>query len=337
MSTIFDVAKLAGVSTATVSRVINSPETVRAQTREKVTRAMKTCNYKYNSLARGFATKQTNTIGLIIPTINNPVFAESTRGVQDYADQRKTQVILGNTYYQYDQEKILVETLREKQVDGLIITTTNPRGNILKTLTDDTFPFVLLYSTVKQRPFWAAGIDNYRGGYTITDHFISLGHRRIGMVAGNFSISDRSFHRWHGYRQCLLDHGIAYDKTLLLQTDYSLTEGQDSVKKLLRLTDPPTAVFCSNDYLALGAMKGAREMGLNLPEDLSIAGFDDIEIASYVVPALTTIRQPAYEMGKLGAELLFQCMTRPGKPVRQMLETQLIVRDSTTSAPGWQG
>ncbi|MFU8769076.1 MAG: LacI family DNA-binding transcriptional regulator, partial [Desulfotignum sp.] len=163
MSTIFDVAKLAGVSTATVSRVINSPETVRAQTREKVTRAMKTCNYKYNSLARGFATKQTNTIGLIIPTINNPVFAESTRGVQDYADQRKTQVILGNTYYQQDQEKTLVETLREKQVDGLIITSTNPRGNILKTLTDDTFPFVLLYSTVKQRPFWAAGIDNYRG------------------------------------------------------------------------------------------------------------------------------------------------------------------------------
>jgi LacI family transcriptional regulator len=337
MSTIFDVAKLAGVSTATVSRVINSPETVRARTREKVTRAMKICNYKYNSLARGFATKQTNTIGLIIPTINNPVFAESTRGVQDYADQRKTQVILGNTYYQYDQEKILVETLREKQVDGLIITTTNPRGNILKVLMDDAFPFVLLYSTVKQRPFWAVGIDNYRCGYAITNHFMSLGHRRIGMVAGNFSISDRSFHRWHGYRQCLLDHGIAYDKTLLLQTDYSLTQGQDSVKKLLCLSDPPTAVFCSNDYLALGAMKGAREMGLKLPEDLSIAGFDDIEIASYVVPALTTIRQPAYEMGKLGAELLFQRMTNPDKPVRLMLKTELIVRDSTTKAPGWQG
>ncbi|MFU8770674.1 MAG: LacI family DNA-binding transcriptional regulator, partial [Desulfotignum sp.] len=150
-------------------------------------------------------------------------------------------------------------------------------------------------------------------------------------------MSDRSFHRWHGYRQCLLDHGIAYDKALLLQTDYSLTEGQDSVKKLLSLTDPPTAVFCSNDYLALGAMKGAREMGLKLPEDLSIAGFDDIEIASYVVPALTTIRQPAYEMGKLGAELLFQRMTTPDKPVRRMLETELIVRDSTTKAPGWQG
>ncbi|MCF8077619.1 MAG: LacI family transcriptional regulator [Desulfotignum sp.] len=334
MSTIFDVAKLAGVSTATVSRVINSPEMVRTQTREKVTRAMKICNYKYNSLARGFATKQSNTIGLIIPTINNPVFAESTRGVQDYADVRKTQVILGNTYYQYDQEKTLVDTLREKQVDGLIITTTNPRGNILKTLADENYPFVLLYSTIKTGPFWAVGIDNYRGGYKVTDHFISLGHRRIGMVAGNFSISDRSFHRWHGYRQCLLDHGIAYDKNLLIQTDYSLTEGQGSVKTLLSLADPPTAIFCSNDYLALGAMKGARERGLKLPKDLSIAGFDDIEIASYVIPALTTIRQPAYEMGKLGAELLFQRMENPARPIQRMLGTELIVRDSTARVPG---
>lgn len=335
MSTILDVAKLAGVSTATVSRVINAPETVRIQTREKVARAMKTCNYKYNSLARGFATKQSNTIGLIIPTINNPVFAESTRGVQDYAGQRRIQVILGNTYYQYDQEETLVEILREKQVDGLIITSTNPRGKILKTLLDDGYPFVLLYSTVKPGPIWAVGIDNYRGGYRVTDHCVSLGHRRIGMVAGNFSMSDRSFHRWHGYRQCLLDHGIPYDKDLLIQTDYTLTGGRDSVKTLLSMADPPTAVFCSNDYLALGAMKGARELGLNLPGDLSIAGFDDIQIASYVIPALTTIRQPAYEMGKLGAELLFQRMGQQTKPVQLMLETELIVRQSTAArAPG---
>ncbi|MFH1152701.1 MAG: LacI family DNA-binding transcriptional regulator [Pseudomonadota bacterium] len=333
MTTILDVAKLAGVSTATVSRVINAPETVRPGTREKVARAMKVCNYKYNALARGFATKQSNTIGLIIPTINNPVFAESTRGVQDYAGQRKTQVILGNTYYQYDQEETLVETLREKQVDGLIITTTNPRGKILKTLLDEGFPFVLLYSTVKPGPVWAVGIDNYRGGYRVTEHLVSLGHRRIGMLAGSFSISDRSFHRWHGYRQCLLDNRIAYDSDLLIQVDYSLTGGRDSVKRMLSMAEPPTAVFCSNDYLALGAMKGAREMGLNLPGDLSIAGFDDIQIASYVIPALTTIRQPAYEMGNLGADLLFQRMGQKIKPVQLMLETELVVRESTTRPP----
>ncbi|MBU0464972.1 MAG: LacI family transcriptional regulator [Proteobacteria bacterium] len=334
MSTIRDVAKLAGVSTATVSRVINSPKTVREQTRGKVTLAMKTCNYKYNALARGFVTKKSNTIGLIIPTINNPVFAESTRGVQDYANHQKIQVILGNTYYQYDLEESLVETLREKQVDGLIITTTNPRGAILKNLLDEGFPFVLLYSTVKKGPVSAVGIDNYQGGYRATEHLVKLGHDRIGMVAGNFSRSDRSFHRWHGYRQCLKNHGIPYDKDLLAQTDYSLTGGRDSVKKLLSLQNPVTAVFCSNDYLALGAMKGARELGLNLPTDLSIVGFDDIQIASYVIPELTTIHQPAYEMGKLGAQLLFQRIGNQSKPEQLMLESSLIVRESTTKAPG---
>lgn len=333
-----DVAKLAGVSTATVSRVINSPESVREETRNRVTRAMVVCNYKYNALARGFATKRSNTIGLIIPTINNPVFAESTRGVQDCAGEKKTQVILGNTYYQYDQEEGLINTLREKQVDGLIITSTNPRGRIIKTLEDEGFPFVLLYSTIKKGPLWAVGIDNFKGGYRATRHLIELGHHRIGMVAGTFSLSDRSFHRWHGYKQCLKDHGIPYEKALLAQTDYSLTGGRDSVKKLLSIPKPPTAVFCSNDYLALGAMKGARETGLSLPTDLSIMGFDDIQIASYVIPGLTTIRQPAYEMGKQGAELLFQRINAdPEKggstPVQRMLDSSLIIRDSTVTGP----
>ena len=334
MSTILDVAKLAGVSTATVSRVINSPEAVRTRTRDKVTEAMKLCNYKYNALARGFVTKQSNTIGLIIPTINNPVFAESTRGVQDYADRNNIQVLLGNTYYQYEQEEKLVETFREKQVDGLVITTTDLRGAVLKTLVDEQIPFVLLYSTVKKGPMTVVGVDNYRGGYRATEHLVNLGHRRIGMVAGRFSISDRSFHRWHGYRQCLKNNAIAYDKRLLAQTDYSLAGGRDAVKQLLSLEDPPTAFFCSNDFLALGAMKGARELGLQVPRDLSIVGFDDIRIASYVSPELTTIRQPAYDIGKLGAELLFQRIEGKGKPVHKMLDLSLIVRESTASPAG---
>ena len=336
MSTIIDVAKLAGVSTATVSRVINSPEAVRDQTRKKVMRAMKICNYKYNALARGFATKQSNTIGLIIPNINNPVFADSTQGVQDCADKKKVQVILGNSYYQYDQEEKLVNTLREKQVDGLIITTTKLKGAVLKTLLDEDFPFVLLFSTIKGGPMSAVGVDNYRGGYRATEHLVTLGHRRIGMVAGSFSITDRSYHRWHGYRMCLRDHGISYDKELLVQTDYSLESGRDAVKKLLALKDQPSAVFCSNDYIALGAMKGARELGLNLPSDLSIVGFDDMQTASYLVPALTTIRQPAYEIGEIATELLFQRMETPTKPVQRMLESSLIIRESTT-APAYRG
>lgn len=333
MSTIRDVARLAGVSTATVSRVINSADSVRQETRDKVLIAMEKCNYKYNALARGFVTKKSNTIGLIVPTISNSVFAESTLGVQDYADQKNIKVILGNSYYNYSQEENLVKVLRESQVDGLIITTTNLKGAILKSLADENFPFVLLFSTIKSGPFSAVGIDNYRGGYLATEHLISLGHKRICMVAGNFSMTDRSFHRWHGYKGCLRDNKIPYDKNLLVQTDYSLSGGRDSIQMLLNLPSPPTAVFCSNDYIALGAMKGAREMGLTLPEDLSIVGFDDMQTASYMVPALTTIRQPAYEMGRRATELLLQLTQKTSKPVQDMMNTSLIIRESTSALP----
>jgi len=333
MSTILDVARLASVSTATVSRVINSPDSVRAETRERVILAMKKCNYTYNALARGFATKRSNTIGLIIPTISNPVFADSTMGIQEYAEGQNIKVILGNSYYKYSQEENLIKVLRESQVDGLIITTTNLKGKVLRSLVAENYPFVLLFSTIKSGPISAVGIDNFRGGYLATSHLVALGHKRIGMVAGNFSITDRSFHRWHGYQKCLRDNGIPYDRELLVQTDYSLSAGRYSIKKLLELSAPPTAVFCSNDYIALGAIKGAREMGLTLPEQLSIVGFDDMQTASYIVPALTTIRQPAYQMGRRAAELLLQLMENPTKSVQDMKEISLVIRESTTAAP----
>jgi LacI family transcriptional regulator len=334
MSTIRDVAKIADVSTATVSRVINSPEKVGNRTRESVYRAMKTCRYKYNALARGFATRRSHTLGLIVPTITNPIFAESTRGVQDSANELGYQVILGNSDYQYEKEVKLVEVLRERQVEGLIITTTNLKGNILKNLLDDGFPFILLYSTVRKGPMSAIGIDNYLGGYRATEHLIHQKHSRVAMLAGGFNFSDRSFHRWHGYKKCLKDNHIKYDPNLVLQTVYSLSSGLEGVKSLLSLKSPPTAIFCSNDILAIGAMEGARESGISLPEDLSIVGFDDMKIASFVNPTLTTIRQPAYDMGKFGTEvLLHHIREKSYKPIRRILETSLIIRESTTIAP----
>jgi len=334
MSTIRDVARIAHVSTATVSRVINSPERVHLETRKRVYRAMEVCRYKYNALAGGFATKRSHTFGLIVPTITNPIFAESTRGVQDFANEKGYQVILGNSDYQYEKEAKLVNVLRERQVEGLLITTTDLKGNILKSLLDDRFPFVLLYSTVRMGPMSSIGVDNFLGGYRATEHLIHLNHRRIAMLAGGFNFSDRSFHRWHGYKRCLNDHDITYDPALVLQTEYSLSRGREGIKSLLSLTNPPTAVFCSNDFLALGAGEGAKELGINLPEDLSIVGFDDMEISSFVTPSLTTIKQPAYDMGKLGAEVLLNLIgNKSGKPIHKILETRLIKRESTTVVP----
>jgi DNA-binding LacI/PurR family transcriptional regulator len=333
MSTIRDVARVAGVSTATVSRVINAPDTVRVETRERVQRAMEVCRYKYNALARGFVTKQSHTLGLIIPTITNPIFAESTRGAQDFANELGYQVILANSDYQYEKEKRLVKVLRERQIDGLLITTTNLGGGVLKGLLDDGFPFVLLYSTVRKGPMSAVGVDNFSGGYRATEHLVRLRHRRIAMLAGGFSFSDKSYHRWLGYKKCLSTHNIPYDPTLVVQTQYTLSSGKEGVKALLSVNDPPTAVFCSNDYIALGAMQGAREVGITIPRDLSVVGFDDMAISSFINPSLTTIRQPAYDMGRLGAELLLEHIAKAvSRPVHKMLETSLVVRESTSEA-----
>jgi LacI family transcriptional regulator len=269
-----------------------------------------------------------------LPTITNPIFAESTRGVQDLANGKGYQVILANSYYRYEKEVKLIDILRERQVEGLLITTTNLKGRILKDLLKDEFPFVLLYSTLRKGAVSCVGVDNFLGGYRATEHLIDLGHRRIAMLAGSFRFSDRSFHRWHGYRRCLRDCNIPYDPDLVIQTEYSLTSGREQVKSLLSLKNPTTSIFCSNDFLAMGAMQGARDLGINLPEDLSIVGFDDMQIASFIPPALTTIRQPAYEMGKLGAQVLLnQIENGLSKPVHKILDTSLVTRESTTVVP----
>ena len=163
--------------------------------------------------------------------ITNPTFAESIRGVQDFAHREGYQVLLGNSDYEYAKEARLCEVLRERQIEGLIITTTDLKGKVLRDLLDDHFPFVLLYSTVKKRSTYPlVGVDNFRGGYSATEHLIHLGHRRIAMLAGGFSFSDKSLHRWHGYKKCLRDHRIPYDSAMVLQTQYALENGREGIK-----------------------------------------------------------------------------------------------------------
>jgi DNA-binding LacI/PurR family transcriptional regulator len=163
------------------------------------------------------------------------------------------------------------------------------------------------------------------------EHLFSFGHKRIGMIAGKFSISDKSHHRWHGYRKCLRNYGIAYDPSLVLQCDYGLEEGKLSVWRLMKLPDPPTAVFCSNDFLAIAAIQGARQMGLDVPKDLSVVGFDNMPMAGFLNPALTTVSQPAYYMGVSGAELLLERIENPyAKPVQKLLDLHMIHRGSVS-------
>lgn len=331
MTTIRDVARLAGVSTATVSRVLNSPEAVRSHTREKVVRAMEKCRYRYNALAGGFKKKQSRTIGVVIPSITNPIFAESTRGAQDAARERGYHVVLGNTDYTPGKEEETVSLFREIRVDGMIITASGLKHDWLRKLNQDKVPLVVLHSTLRTGNISCVGVDNFQGGYMATQHLIDAGHRRIGMVAGKFTASDKSYHRWYGFMKCLRDNGLDYDSGLLQQMDYALENGKQGIQRLMTLAQPPTGVFCSNDYLALGAMKGAREMGLEIPADLSVVGFDDMPMAAFFHPGLDTVRQPAYDMGKTGVQVLLDMIRDTGrKPVQQLLDLELIRRESVS-------
>jgi DNA-binding LacI/PurR family transcriptional regulator len=328
--TIRDVAKKADVSVATVSRVINHSATVKEATRQKVLSAIKECGFTYNAIARSLSTKKSVTIGVVVPTIINPVFAQSTKGIQDFSNSCGYSIILGNSDYSSDVEDRLIEVFKEKRVEGIILTCSNIHHEYIQRLKQFSLPFVLLYNTPFDKTLNFVTIDNYKAAYEIVEHLVKLGHRRIGMIAGRFDMSDRSLARFQAFKACLKDHGIPDRPIYFIETDLSFEGGRKAMEALLDIIPPLTGIFCSNDFMAMGAMKSIREKGLRIPEDISIVGFDDIEMASYFSPELTTIHQPAYEMGLKGAELLFNISSGDLKDSQHIiLEHELVIRNST--------
>lgn len=328
-ATIREVAQQAGVSVATVSRVLNHPSTVHEETRRRVLKAIRATGYTYNAVARSLSTQKTLTIGVIVPAITNPVFALSTRGIQDVSNARGYSILLGNSNYSDQAEERLIEVFKEKRVEGILFTCSNPRHPYLRRLKESRFPFVLLYNTPFDPEINFVSVDNYRAAYAMTRYLIELGHRRIGVISGFFKLSDRSLARWKGFEACLKDNRVPLRPGLHVETELSFEGGRKGMEALLRVKPRLTAVFCSNDFIAMGAMKALREKGLSIPDDVSIAGFDDIEMASYFEPGLTTIHQPAYEMGKKAVELLLDILSGKAKSPQQIiLDYQLITRSS---------
>ncbi|HSR14065.1 MAG TPA: LacI family DNA-binding transcriptional regulator [Thermodesulfobacteriota bacterium] len=327
--TIRDVARRAGVSVATVSRVLNSPAVVKQKTRARVLRSMEDCQYVYNAVAGGLSARRTTTIGVIVPTITNPVFATVTKGIQDFARESGYSILLGNSDYDEANELRLIHLFQQKRADGVILNGPWRDAAIVPLMKRTRLPFVITWQTLRDRDVNFVAFDNAGGAYRVVEHLLELGHRRIGMIAGKFSVSERAFIRWEGYRKCLLDHGIRPDPALVVEKGYTFTEGKEGMAQLLGAAGPPTAVFCGNDILAIGAIACAKERGLTVPGDVSVAGFDDMEISAYYDPPLTTVAVPAYEMGRLAAQVLLENIRGEEKRPRQvLLETQLMVRGS---------
>ena len=332
--TITDVARAANVHASTVSRVLNARAelSLLPETRERVIAAATRLGYRPSALARGLRLRRTFTLGMLVPDITNPVFPPIIKGVEGAAHARGYHLILCNTDDSFEREASYLRVLREWRVDGILIASSSTADSTISELRREKFPFVLLASASRASDDLAVLADNRFGASAAIDHLIELGHRRIGLIAAPQTTMTGQ-ERLLAARATLRRHHLSHDDALVVVADsFSEASGYTAARRLLLDGEPPTAIFGANDLIALGAIRLAREVGLAVPRDLSIVGFNDIPQSELFDPPLTTVQLPKEEMGVLAASLLIdQLEGRHIERRRVVLETQLVVRGS--SAP----
>lgn len=334
MANINDVAARARVSAMTVSRVLNNTGRVSAATRAAVLQAIKDLNYVPNQLARSLVKGQSRTLALLVTDVTNPFFTTIARGVEDAARRGGYRVLLCNTDEDVGKEQEYLETLIAAQVDGIIIA---PAGSgsrkHLQLLIQRGIPAVLVDRALDGVECDQVVGDSEAGARALVQHLLELGHRRVALVTGPLTVSTAR-DRHAGYRRALAEAGIPLDPGLELETSYKQEGGQQAAAALLALADRPTAVFCANNFQAVGLVVALREAGIQVPEQLAVCCFDDVELASMLDPFLTVAAQPAYSFGTIATQLLLERLGGAAPPVqrRVVLQPNLIVRRSTVGA-----
>ncbi len=326
--TIYDVADEAGVSDATVSRVINNKDHVSPDKRDRVLRAMAKLGYVVNTQARSLAGGPSRVVGLLVNYLSSGYVVEILRGIDAALQANQYDLVLYSTHTQKTRESAYVTQLTRNLADGLLLVLPQQPQIYLKALHQRRFPHVLVdyLSNGAEAPSVAA--TNFRGAYDAVTYLLHLGHRRIGFITGDLETGCAQ-QRLEGYKAALKDSHVGEDPHLIYEGLFFQPQGYQGTRQLLALSDPPTAIFASNDLMAFGAMEAAREQGLRLPEDLSIVGFDDIPQATHVHPQLTTVRQPLEEMGYHAALLLLHYIAHPDAEIeRTELPTELVLRES---------
>jgi LacI family transcriptional regulator len=329
--TISDVARKAGVSVATVSRVMNGTKFVSAQLRERVQLAMRELDYQPNLLAGSLRRQESFTVGLIVPDTSNAFFGELAKGVEDAGFENDYNVILCNSDYNLERERTYVEVLQAKQVDGLIFIPSSAEMEHVKALLERMRgPVITVDRLTPELDADSITVDNRQGGRLAAQHLVDLGHERIGCV-GRPKYLAHVEERISGFCEVLKERGIELHDAYRVQGGFSFAEGVEAGKKILALPRPPTAIFAYNDVMAIGVLRAARELDVRVPEDLAIVGFDNIPVASFVTPQLTTVNQPKYEIGAQAAQLLIDRLNleREGPPERRVLDVDLVVRESS--------
>ena len=335
-TTIREIAARAGVSVITVSRALNNHPKVRQETRELVQDIARELNYIPNFNARALAGGSSYTLGAIVPDNANPYFAEMMCGIEEIARSQGYMVILCNTNETQEQERIALKMLKQKRVDGLLLTPNQYTNAHLGLLISQNIPFVLLNRHIDGFDADCVVNDNQQGAYDATSYLCKLGHHQILHLTGSEQISSVR-ERLLGYRKALEDNDVPFDPGLVFHTDLKLEGGFKKIKQALGQLSPlPTAIFAYSDLLAFGALKALREANLNIPDDISLVGYDDIDYSSFMNPPLTTVSQQAYEIGRQGTEILFEKINKRDENIewqthRIVYRPKLVIRQSCKS------
>ncbi|MFD1344440.1 LacI family DNA-binding transcriptional regulator [Litorisediminicola beolgyonensis] len=331
--TVNDVATAAGVSTATVSRCINSPEVVQPDTLRRVRAAIDTLGYAPNFGARALAAKRTNTVGAIVPTLENAIFARGLEAVQRELAAAGSTMLVSSSSYDPEQEAEQIRTLVARGADALLLIGFERSAEIYDFLDRRKIPHVVAWAFAPDQPRPAVGFDNRAAMRALAEKTLAFGHRRIGLVTAQREGNDRAQNRWLGLLDAMRAAGLGEDDLSLQETVYDIESGRAAAHALLTRDPRPTVIMCGNDVLAAGAMIAARELGLSVPEDVSITGFDDIEIARVLTPQLTTVHVPHREMGRRAARMLIDMRDDATAADSVELGTEVILRGTLGPAP----
>ncbi len=331
--TIDDIAKAAGVSTATVSRVLNTPDVVRPALRKRVEDHVRELGYVRHGAARALASARSHTVGVIIPTLESAIFSSGVNSMESRLRENGYTLVLSVTNYDHAQEFIQVRRLIERGVDAMILVGRDHDDDTIRLLTQRKCPFVTTWAFAEQSELPCVGFDNQEAAREITQHLIDLGHHRIAAIAGVMNGNDRARDRVKGVKSALSMSGLELASNDLIESPYEVTAGREAMRKMMSRPDNerPTAIFCGNDVLAIGAVLEAQSLGLDVPRDVSIVGFDNLPLAEHLRPALTTVHVPSRRMGQAAADFVLSAIAGTQNQNSIPLPTTLIIRETTAT------
>ncbi|AVX90059.1 MULTISPECIES: LacI family DNA-binding transcriptional regulator [Pseudomonas] len=333
MATIKDVAALAGISYTTVSHVVNKTRPVSQEVRLKVEAAIKSLDYVPSAVARSLKAKTTATIGLLVPNSLNPYFAELARGIEDYCERNGYCVILCNSDDNPEKQRSYLRVLLEKRIDGLIVASAGGDIGLAQGLAGVKTPMVIVDRGLDGVDADLVRIDHEYGAYLATRHLLELGHRDIATIGGPSSTSVAQM-RQAGFCRALQEAGITVRPERMLESDFTSTGGYSAAAILLE-GNPPSAIFAGNDMIGIGVLRAAAERNVRVPSELSVIGFDDIQMSRYVYPALTTVGQSILQLGEMAAEVLLRRIATPSLVTDQRIVTpSIVLRESTAPLSG---